>query len=62
MKKKKDSEKDDFIFSPELRKELSGFGDMDVKDCLRSEDFMRTLCKFGGMSDEEFDKILNRNK
>ena len=46
------------FFSKGLRDALSPFGKMDVRDCMRSPDFLRALCKHAGMPDEEFDEII----
>ncbi len=53
---------EEYLFSKELRDKLQPFSQMDVRDCLANEDFLRTLCKHAGMSDERFNEILNRNK
>lgn len=50
---------DGYLFSQGLRDVLSGFGDMDVRECVKSHAFLKALCKHAGMSDEKFDEILN---
>ena len=56
------SEKEEFLFSKELRDALQPFAKMDVRECVKSVDFMKALCKHAGMSDDKFDEILNGKK
>lgn len=51
-------QEDGHIFSKSLRETLEPFSKMDVRDCIKSADFMKALCKHAGMSDEEFQEIL----
>lgn len=53
---------DGLLFSKELREAMKPFEKMDVRDCIRSKDFMKALCNHAGMSDEEFNNILNSCK
>lgn len=50
----KNDTEDKHLFSKELRDALSSFGKMDVKDALRSPEFLKALCDHAGMSEEEF--------
>lgn len=50
---------DGHLFSKGLRDALSSFGDMDVRDAVKSPAFLKALCNHAGMSDEKFDEILN---
>ena len=54
-----DIQPDGSLFSPEMKEALSPFKDMDVRECVKSVDFMKALCKHAGMSDEQFNEILN---
>jgi len=60
MKKKKDE--GTRLFSKELVDTLEPFGNMSCEEALESEDFMRALCRHGGMSDEKFDEIAAQSR
>lgn len=52
---------DGMLFSKEFREKMSKFGDMDCADALKSRDFWKELASYGGISDEEFEKITTRD-
>jgi len=56
MKEKKDE--GTRLFSKALSDTLEPFGSMSCAQALESEDFMRALCRHGGMSDEKFNEIV----
>lgn len=58
---KNNPQPDGSLFSPELKSALSPFGDMDIRDALRHPDFWRSLAKYGGMSDEKINEIMNNS-
>lgn len=55
-------EEEKYLFSKELRDAMQPFSKMDARECIKSVDFMKALCKHAGMSDEVFDEILNKGK
>lgn len=55
-------QEDGHLFSKGLRDALEPFKEMNAGDCIRSPDFMKALCKHAGMTDEQFEDILNNAK
>lgn len=54
-----DKDESEYLFSKELRDVLKPFEKMDIRDCIKSAAFCRTLGKHAGMTDEQLDSILN---
>ena len=49
---------DDLLFSKEIRDALTPWHEMDITDALNDKEFLRTLAKMGGVTDEELEKIF----
>ena len=47
-----------YLFSEDLRNALEPFAKMDIRECLRSLDFLKTVCKHAGISGEEFNELI----
>ena len=50
---------DGFVFSKEIRELLAPFGNMDLREVVQSVEFMKTLSRHAGMSEEQIEDILN---
>lgn len=50
---------DGFVFSKEIRDLLAPFGNMDVREVVKSVEFMKTLSRYAGMSEDQIEEILN---
>lgn len=61
LKKKKEFNDDtkQYLFSNELRKRMSKFGEAPIEECLRSKEFWTELALYGGMSREKIEEIMN---
>lgn len=62
MTKESSDDEKEYLFSKEFRDFLTPFGNMDVTECLKSEEFMRALCMYTGMSYEELDGTLDKHE
>jgi len=62
QKKRKEFEEDErkYIFSSELRKRMSKFGDKPIDECLKSKDFWTELALHGGITKEKLQEIMDR--
>lgn len=62
QKKRKEFESDEkqYIFSNELRKRMSKFGDRPIDECLKSRDFWTELAFHGGITKEKLQEIMDK--
>ena len=56
------TEDEEYLFSEELRKRMSKFGDMDINECLSNPDFYKELLDHAGISKEEQKKLWEKVK
>ena len=62
LKKHKDSEDKEYLFSQDLRDRMSKFGDRPIEDCLADPNFCDSLLDHAGLTQEEKDKIWDKIK
>lgn len=62
LKKHKDSEDKEYLFSQELRDRMSKFGDRPLEYCLSDPNFYDSLLDHAGLTQKEKDKIWDKIK
>lgn len=62
LKKYKDTEDKQYLFSQELKDRMSKFGDRPIEDCLADPNFYDSLLDYAGLTQEEKDKIWEKIK
>lgn len=53
---------DGMLFSKDFRDHMAPFGDKNPLEMLKDKNFWRHLAKYAGISDEEFENIVNAKK